>query len=148
MSYCLNMTRHEIKLQLSTDLDIGAIKKTIASMEKSGKVKVHWIRSQTIGPVGRPNEVRDEILAHLQKQVYPRSAKQIGSSIERAQTSLYRILYGLVAEGKLGIVVDAKWHTKRFGDEKQIARWNVRAARIAEREAKLELQAQAGIGEA
>lgn len=125
--------RYEIKLQLSTELPIEKVRAVLNNLSKSGKVEVHWIRDQEIGPIGRPNEVKAKILAHLEAQDYPRSAKQIAAALTRAQTTLYRVLYAMVAEGTLEIVEDARWHTKRFGLPDQVIQWHEREAR---REAK------------
>lgn len=129
-----------MKLQLSTDLDIDQVKKALRSVQKSGKVVVHWTRSQAIGPIGRPEVVKKKILDYMDTQDYARSAKQIGTAIETTQTSLYRILYTLVGDGKLEVIDDDKWKVKRFGDAKQIAKTRERFAR-AEAKAKLQLEA-------
>lgn len=126
------MQRYELKLQLSTDADIEAVKNIIRGLEKSGKVTVHWIRSQEIGPTGRPAETRAKVLAYLETQDYPKSARQIGSALQKAPTSLYRILHGLVAEGILQIVEDDRWRTRRFGDAAQVQRMKDREARRLE----------------
>ena len=126
------MQRHELKLQLSTDADIEDVKRILRGLEKSGKVKVHWIRSQEIGPIGRPAETRAKVLAYLETQDYPKSAKQIGSALQKAPTSLYRVLHGLVAEGQLQIVEDDRWHTRRFGDATQVRRMMDREKRRQE----------------
>lgn len=123
------MQRHELKLQLSTEADIEDVKRIIRGLEKSGKVTVHWIRSQEIGPLGRPAETRAKILAYLETQDYPKSAKQIGSALKKAPTSLYRILHVLVAEGQIEIVEDDRWRTKRFGDKAQVERMRAREKR-------------------
>lgn len=121
--------RYELKLQLSTDADIEAIKKSLKSLERSGKVELHWIRSQSIGPLGRPAEVKPKIIEYLDSQDYPRSARQMGTALEISPTSLYRVLYAMESAGEIEVVLDAKWKTKRFGLSDQVAKWKTRESK-------------------
>lgn len=137
--------RYELKIQLSTELEIEAVKKALMSVEKSGKVEVHWMRHQGIGAIGRPNEVKKLILGTLSEVDYPRSAKQIGSALEKSPTSLYRILYDLVAKGELEFIEDKKWKVKRFGTPAQVKKWHERETKRGEK-AMRRFEIEEGLG--
>lgn len=122
--------RYEIKLQLSTELDIEVVKKALQSVGvSSGNVEHHWVRTQELTPVGRPREIVPQIRAYIESVDYPKSTKQIGAALKRAPESLYRSLYAMVADGTLEVLVDERWRTKRFGLPDQVRKWNERNAR-------------------
>lgn len=123
----IDSMRYELKVQLSTELEIEVVQAAIESIgKKSGAVNVHWVRSQIIGKIGAPAKIEPLILAYLDEQQYPKSAKQIGSAIQVAPTSLYRILYRLNSEGTLAFVEDGRWKSKRFGYPEQVERYRAR----------------------
>lgn len=106
--------RYEVKVQLSTEEDIEKVKRSISSLSKSGKIEIHWIRTQTLKPRGRPQEIAVDIAGYLKGQTKPKSALQIARKIERAQTSLYPVLAKLEAAGKVLKSYDDRWKVNRY----------------------------------
>lgn len=97
-----------------TEAPIERVENALRSIEGSGKVKIHTLHSRQVKPAGRPEEVKREVIEFLQTQKKGRSAIQIARKIERPQTSLYRILNALAAQGVLEKTYDLKWRVNRF----------------------------------
>jgi DNA-binding transcriptional ArsR family regulator len=107
----------EIKVRVEVDdgVEESSLKQAISSIGKSPKVRVKWVRTQEIQPVGRPNEIDARILEYLLSVPKKKSALQISRYLKVPQTSLYKPLHRLVNKGQLEQEYDDRWKVQRYG---------------------------------
>lgn len=114
MHYHDYMEQYEIRMTVNTEASEERLHIALSSLGASGKVQIKHLGIRRLRPPGRPEEIKQEVIEFLKTQNKPRSALQIAKKIDRPQTSLYRILNALTAEGLVKKQFDARWRTNRF----------------------------------